>query len=127
MISLLLLAGWLFYGLDPSTTIPYFAADSALVARHWDPFLSRVLAPIGFLWFWGLAVGTGITARIFSMPLVVEWLAPASYNIFLFHQPISEWYFLATRGVWWAYPKTFFWFRYDTFVCYIGFLRDDVI
>ncbi|CAB9511065.1 7a-methyl-1,5-dioxo-octahydro-1H-inden-4-yl [Seminavis robusta] len=110
IISLLLFAGWLFYGLAPAEATPAFAEDDALVARHWFPFLSRILAPFGFLWFWGLAVGTGYTSKLFSIPIVVEWLAPASYNMFLFHQPVSEWYFLATRGEWWAYPKTFFWF-----------------
>lgn len=111
LISLLLLAGWLFYGLAPEESKPLFIRDDKLVARHWDPFLSRILAPIGFLWFWGLAVGTGYTSILFSFPFVVEWLAPASYNMFLFHQPIGEWYYLATRGQWWAFPKSFFWFR----------------
>ena len=77
-----------------------------------DAFLSRVLCPIGFLWFWGIAVGKGLTSFIFSNKLFVKWLAPASYNMFLFHQPVSEWYYFATRGEWWVYPKSFYWFRY---------------
>jgi hypothetical protein len=116
-ISALLLAGWLLYGLAPEESSPSFAEDDATLLRYWGAFLSRLLAPVGFLWFWGLAVGTGYTARLFSLPFVVEWLAPASYNMFLFHQPIAEWYYLATRGLWWAYPKNFFWFRY---VCSTG-------
>lgn len=111
LISALLLAGWLLYGLAPEESTPSFAEDDATLRRFWGAYLSRLLAPVGFLWFWGLAVGTGCTARLLSLPFVVEWLAPASYNMFLFHQPIAEWYYLATRGLWWAYPKNFYWFR----------------
>jgi hypothetical protein len=31
--------------------------------------------------------------------------------MFLFHQPIAEWYYYATRGDWWALPKPYYWFR----------------
>ena len=113
IISLLLLAGWLFYGIDAAKSTPSFASDDTMVQRHWDPLLSRILVPVGSLWFWGLAVGRGYTAKLFSLSIIVEWLAPASYNMFLFHQPISEWYYLITRGEWWAYPREFFWFRYE--------------
>ena len=84
---------------------------SILLLPQSDAYLSRVLCPIGFLWFWGIAVGRGMTSWIFSNRIFVNWLAPASYNMFLFHQPISEWYYLATRGEWWAFPKPFYWFR----------------
>lgn len=118
IISLLLFAGWLFYGLAPEASTPNFALDDMLAHQHWDLVISRILAPIGFLWFWGLAVGTGYTSVVFSRPVVVEWLAPASYNIILFHQPLLEWYYLATRGEWWAYPKSFYWFRYVEICCH---------
>jgi len=114
-LSVYLVIGWLVYGLIPEESMPHGVREDTLAQRHWDMFLARILAPVGLLWFWGLAVGTGYTASLFSMRVVVEWLAPASYNMFLFHQPVTEWYYLATRGQWWAYPKDFFWFRYDLF------------
>lgn len=72
--------------------------------------LSRLVCPISFVWIYGLAVGKGLTAKIMSNRFLVAYLAPASYNIYLFHQAVYEWYWLATRGNWWAYPKSFYWF-----------------
>ncbi|VEU35442.1 unnamed protein product [Pseudo-nitzschia multistriata] len=109
-ISLFLLAGWIFYGTSSSS----LAAPSSVVTdigeRYWAAYVSRLVCPLGFVWFIGLAIGRGVTARILSRHTVVCWLAPSSYNVFLFHQPISELYFFATRRIWWAYPKSFYWF-----------------
>jgi acyl-CoA synthetase (AMP-forming)/AMP-acid ligase II len=107
-MSLLLLAFWLFYGLDEAS-IPDFV-DTSIDTRQWVAYVSRLLIPITACWVWGVAIGRGLTARLFSAHIMVDFLAPASYNMFLFHQPLSEWYFLATRGTWWAYPKPFYWF-----------------
>ena len=109
-ISLFLLVGWIVYGITDSLVAPRFIEESELGARYWAACVSRLICPVGFLWFAGLAIGKGVTASILSRKIIVEWLAPSSYNMFLFHQPISELYFLATRGIWWAYPKSFYWF-----------------
>lgn len=109
IISVGLLAGWLVYGILPDKSIPELV-NTPLSTRFFDAYLSRVLCPVGFLWFWGIAVGKGFTAWIFSNHVFVAWLALASYNMFLFHQPVSEWYYFATRGEWWVYPKSFYWF-----------------
>jgi acyl-CoA synthetase (AMP-forming)/AMP-acid ligase II len=107
-MSFLFLAFWLFYGLGDKC-IPDFV-DTSMDKRQWFAYVSRLLVPITAFWVWGVAIGRGLTARLFSSRIMVDYLAPASYNMFLFHQPLSEWYFLATRGTWWAYPKPDYWF-----------------
>eukprot|EP00536_Pseudo-nitzschia_multiseries_P003887 jgi/Psemu1/302215/fgenesh1_kg.62_\ len=109
-LSTLLLVGWLFYGIAHSLTTPSLIEKSDLGRRYWAVYISRLVCPIGFLWFCGLATGKGVTAWLLSRTTIVDWLAPCSYNVFLFHQPISELYFFATRGIWWAFPKSFYWF-----------------
>lgn len=42
--------------------------------------------------------------------IFVYYLAPASYNIFLFHQLTIEYYSLLRDNLYWRMPKTFFWF-----------------
>ena len=98
---------FLFYGLDHNTASP---AQTDREWRLWAYFLSRLVAPLGFVWLYGLAVGHGWTARILAIDMFVVHLAPASYNIYLFHQLVYEWYWYLTRGYWWANPKSFFWF-----------------
>ena len=78
--------------------------------RIWAYTLSRLICPSSFVWIYGLAVGEGWTAYLMSRKSMVVWLAPASYNIYLFHQVTYEWYWLATRGEYWAYPRDFYWF-----------------
>ena len=109
-LSLVFLLGWIGYGVSDSWARPSFAIASELGGRFWAAYVSRLICPIGFLWFVGLCVGKGITGWLLSGRLIVEWLAPAGYNVFLFHGPVSEIYFRATRGFWWSYPKTFYWF-----------------
>ncbi len=109
-LSLVFLLGWIGFGLSDSWARPAFAINTELGGRYWAAYVSRLICPIGFLWFVGLCVGKGVTGWLLSGRLIVEWLAPAGYNVFLFHGPLSEIYFRATRGVWWSYPKTFYWF-----------------
>ena len=106
-VSVVFLTFWLFYGLSDKS-LPWFVRGF-LNTRQWYAYVSRLLIPFTSFWVWGLANGGGVTAHLFSRRVMVEYLAPASYNMFLFHQPISEWYFLVTRGVWWSYPKQFYW------------------
>jgi hypothetical protein len=43
-------------------------------------------------------------------PFLIDTVAPHSYNYFLFHQPVGQWYLAATGdGLWWnwwCYRKT---------------------
>ncbi len=110
VLSLVFLLGWISYGLDASWARPNFAQDSELGNRYWAAFVSRLICPIGFLWYIGLCVGKSATGWLLSGRIMVDSLAPASYNVFLFHGPISEIYFRSTRGIWWSYPKSFYWF-----------------
>lgn len=109
-ISFVLLAGWIGYGLTDSLAKPQFVQEMEAGSRYWAAYVSRLICPIGFLWYVGLCIGKGATGWLLSGRIIVNWLAPASYNIFLFHGPISELYFFATRGVWWAFPKSLYWF-----------------
>lgn len=99
----------MIFAMLPDETTPR-NIDSDLDQRYFAYFLSRITAPVIFVWIFGLAVGKGFTARLMSNSFLVTWLAPASYNMYLFHQVVQEWYFLATRGYWWAKPKSFYWF-----------------
>lgn len=45
-------------------------------------------------WVYGLAVGNGLTCWFLSNSLLVQYLSPASYSIYLFHQPVSWYYYL---------------------------------
>jgi hypothetical protein len=109
-MTFVLLVGWIGYGLTDSFAKPYFDGEMEVGARYWAAFVSRLICPIGFLWYVGLCIGRGATGWLLSGRIMVDWLAPASYNCFLFHGPISELYFRATRGVWWSFPKPFYWF-----------------
>lgn len=55
-----------------------------------------------------------MTASLLRSPILTEKIAPHAYNCFLFHQPVSQWYYAATRpGLWWnwwQYRKTMYWF-----------------
>jgi hypothetical protein len=114
-LSFALLAGWLLYGLASDAVAPDYSETSYIANRYWAALFSRMVCPVGFLWFFGIAVGKGVTSWIFSGRLVLNWLAPASYNMFLFHQPVSEVYYVLTRGEWWGYPKSFYWFSPEPF------------
>jgi acyl carrier protein len=116
-ISATFLAAWLFYGLAVEESSPDFL-DSNIADRYWAALFSRIICPIGFLWYFGIAVGGSFTSWLFSSKLILNRLAPAAYNMFLFHQPVSEVYYRATRGEWWAYPKNFYWFSPEPFPVY---------
>jgi len=61
-----------------------------------------------------MSTGYGFTAAFFRNRFLVETLGPNSYNCFLFHQMVGQWYFAATRNGhmwnWWRYRKAFYWF-----------------
>jgi len=88
--------------------------DNLAVARIWDNIWGRLFAPITTLWIYAISTGRGATASFFGSSFVSETLAPHSYNAFLFHQMIGQWYFAATReGLWWnwwRFRKTQYWF-----------------
>ena len=85
----------------------------AISTRTLAGIVSRLYLPIMVVWLYAMAVGRGWTCWLFSRPLFVRTLAPASYNVYLFHQWVGQVYYLATRHEWWSYHrfrKTFFWF-----------------
>eukprot|EP00594_Rhizosolenia_setigera_P007038 CAMPEP_0178952316 /NCGR_PEP_ID=MMETSP0789-20121207/7736_1 /TAXON_ID=3005 /ORGANISM="Rhizosolenia setigera, Strain CCMP 1694" /LENGTH=1269 /DNA_ID=CAMNT_0020633331 /DNA_START=617 /DNA_END=4426 /DNA_ORIENTATION=- len=90
--------------------------DIVIVNRLWDNICGRLFAPITSLWIFSLATGEGYTASILKSSFLQAG-APYAYNCFLFHQPVSQWYYAATRpGLWWnwwQYRKSMYWFSPD--------------
>lgn len=88
--------------------------DISSVSRIWDNICGRLFAPITTLWIFSLSTGEGVTASILRTPFLVDTLAPHSYNCFLFHQVVGQWYYAATREghwwSWWRYRKAMYWF-----------------
>jgi hypothetical protein len=81
--------------------------------RIWDNIAPRLFAPVTTLWLFALSTGQGFTTRFFKLNFVTTVLAPASFGCFLFHQMIGQWYYAATRGLWWNwwnYRKDYYWF-----------------
>lgn len=92
--------------------------DTAVVNRLWDNVCGRLIAPLTTIWIFALATGEGWTASVLGSPFLSQTVAPHAYNCFLFHQPVGQWYYAATRGNgvwwnWWQYRKTMFWFSPD--------------
>jgi hypothetical protein len=94
-----------------------FSRESLLEDRMYCGVTPRLMVPILSVYIYGLAVGRGITARICCNEFLVRKLAPASYSMYLLHQPVFEWYSLATRGQWWSRRKRFAWFSPDPVEC----------
>ena len=49
----------------------------------------------------------------FRNRFLVDVLSPTAYSCFLFHQMVAQWYFAATRSMWWdwwRFRKTQYWF-----------------
>ena len=71
------------------------------------------------IWIYGLAVGKGLTARILSNRLLIKYLSPVAYEIYLFHIPIAFYYYLIVHSAeyeaWWpltgAYPVPVAWWE----------------
>lgn len=88
--------------------------DNAIVNRLWDNLVGRIMAPVTTLWVFSVSTGQGWTASFLGNDFIVETLGPNSYNCFLFHQMVGQWYFAATRNGhmwnWWRYRKDFYWF-----------------
>jgi acyl-CoA synthetase (AMP-forming)/AMP-acid ligase II len=90
-----------------------YIGDSSSVNRLWDNLCGRIMAPLTTLWIFAMSTGHGYTAAIFRGDFLVHTLGPNSYNCFLFHQMVGQWYYAATRGEfwnWWAFRKSFYWF-----------------
>merc|ERR1712048_295791 len=87
---------------------------SLLEDRMYCGVIPRVLAPVFCVWLYGLAVGRGYTASVCRNRFVVSVLSPASYSIYLLHQPVFEWYSIVVQGEWWSQRKPGFeWFSPD--------------
>jgi len=91
-----------------------FVGDSAAVNRLWDNLCGRIMCPLTTLWIFAMSTGEGYTAVILRGDFLVNTLGPNSYNCFLFHQMVGQWYYAATRPGefwnWWQYRKGFYWF-----------------
>jgi len=89
-------------------------SDNAVVNRLWDNLIGRSMAPLTTLWIFAFSTGHGWTAAVLRNSFLVKTLGPNSYNCFLFHQMVAQWYFAATRNGqmwnWWRNRKEFFWF-----------------
>ena len=88
--------------------------DTSFVNRIWSNLCGRFIAPVTTVWMFALSTGKGYTASAFRAPFLVETIAPHSYNCFLFHQMVGQWYYAATREGhwwnWWRYRKVMYWF-----------------
>jgi len=88
--------------------------DAAATNRIWDMGYARMFCPLTTLWVFALSTGEGFTAKFFSWKFLSETLSPNSYNCFLFHQMVAQWYYAATRkGAWWNwwnFRKKMYWF-----------------
>jgi len=88
--------------------------DTAVVDRMWDAGYARMFCPLTTLWIFALSTGRGLTANFFAQPFLYVTLSPHAYNCYLFHQPVAQWYYAATRKGdwwnWWNYRKTMYWF-----------------
>lgn len=90
-----------------------YIGDASYVHRLWDNLCGRIMCPLTTLWIFGMATGEGYTSMIFRNDFLVNTLGPNSYNCFLFHQMVGQWYSAATRpGMWnwWQHRKSFYWF-----------------
>jgi len=102
---------------DQQTTDHLFLrpdADTSSAFRLWDNIAGRIFCPLTTLWIFALSTGEGYTAKFLRGGFLVEKLSPNSYNCFLFHQVVAQWYYAATRDGhmwnWWRYRKTMYWF-----------------
>jgi len=86
---------------------------SLLESRMYCGVAPRLAVPFFSVYLYGLAVGRGVFARFCKSRLLVRVLSPASYSMYLLHQPVFEWYSVVTRGSWWTQRKQFSWFSPD--------------
>lgn len=99
---------------------------SLLEDRMYCGVIPRLLTPIFAVWLYGLAVGRGYTAWLCRNPFLVSKLSPASYSIYLLHQPVFEWYSILFKGSWWGKRKPGFeWFSPDPIE--LGFLETMLV
>ena len=92
---------------------PSSGINGTLPQRFWSAFLTSSYVPLILPWIIGLASGQGLTARLLGAETLTKYCAPAAYNVFLLHQPISQYYYWATRLTdwdWWSHRKSFYWF-----------------
>lgn len=55
--------------------------------------------PFFCVWVYGLALGEGITAKLFGNKFIVEQLSPASYATYLLHVPLADWWMFISRVI----------------------------
>lgn len=97
------------YGVDINVRFSY---TSYVEDRMYCGVTPRVAVPIFTLYLYALSAGRGITCRLLSAKSVVS-LSKASYAIYLFHQPVFEWWSYFIDGEFWTQRKRFEWFSPD--------------
>ena len=114
-MTIMIIAGYvgmIYFGID----IEYrFSQTSYLEDRMYCGVTPRLLVPFFMLYMYGLAVGRGVTCRMLSWRPLVS-LSPASYAIYLFHQPVFEWWSYFIDGEIWTQRKPFEWFSPDPII-----------
>jgi len=96
------------YGVDIEVR---FSSD-LLEDRMYCGVAPRLAVPIFAFYIYALAVGKGLMARLCKSRLLVR-LAPASYSVYLLHQPVFEWFSAMRFGAMWSQRKRFEWFSPD--------------
>jgi hypothetical protein len=77
--------------------MPSFDSAAIMGALWARPF--RLSLPLWCIWIYGLATGQGYTARLLGSEVLVRYLSPASYCIYLFHWSIANsWKMIFHRG-----------------------------
>ena len=84
--------------------------DTAATNRIWDNSYARMFCPLTTVWVFAISTGRGFTCKVLRANFLYVTLSPHSYNCFLFHQMVAQWYYAATRPGsfwnWWQYRKT---------------------
>lgn len=95
------LDGWIC---EDITYDEWLASSTYKKSGRWETKISsvwglmRLCTPFVALWIYGLAVGKGLTARLFSIKFMVKHLSPLAYPLYLFHVPTAYYYWYITRG-----------------------------
>ena len=87
--------------------------NKEVIFRLWYSLRACIACPLTTLWVFALSTGEGLTAMALRGKFFMEYLSPNAYSSILYHQIVSEYYFLATRGEYWSYwsyRESFYWF-----------------
>lgn len=124
-LAMTFVIGFVLGFVDPTTAVPKHSGSREIVAWYWGgDFPYRVVTSFVCLWLYGLAKGEGVTAKILSTKILVSYLSPAAYSVYLFHQPVLEYICILEDKLGWSNPCTTYlyeltvssWFRFLEFL-----------